>query len=460
MTKRALYASVKEALELGFESTEDVAFSFVVEELRGLARRLGDSEDERKVKKFLEGEVKSFDTMLDSSAERAKALYERVLRELAEKDPEAKEGVASCAKKLSEKLSRAYGVGGFEVPIDYLTSFRSYYCVLRADADNVGRLAQGEVPAGSYLELLESLRREAERRGKAKCAEAFERAAKCAEALLSSVKEATGRELLIPSPTYALALSTALMVTALKSVMTTEYELKGVPVFSGGDDDLALLPAETGLTAVERLRAIYHGEGGFHRVGGCAVPALAVYGKSFSLRFASILDHMSDEIAECARLLKEIAKEAKWRGGSEELEKDTLVLSDSRGGGVALLPLSDERQGLRALKAMWIARLSALLSANLPEDYGLVREAVEAAALAGKWDLAAELVLHTLRRNARQNKLEGEPLGTLELLVGELKRLGAVGEAPAPYGKKPREKVELSVLSWLVEAFRVVRGYP
>ena len=186
---------------------------------------------------------------------------------------------------------------------------------------------------------------------------------------------------------------------------------------------------------------------------------MAVYGKSFSLRFASILDHMSDEIAECTRLLEEIAKEAKWKSGSEELEKDTLVLSDSRSGNVALLPLSGEHQGLRAPKAMWIARLSTLLSANLPEDYGSVREAVEVTTLAEKWELEPNSC-YTRSRETRQNKLEGETLRMLGLLVGELKRLGMVGKVPAPYGKKPVEKVELSILSWIVEAFRIVRGYP
>jgi CRISPR-associated protein Cmr2 len=452
LTKRALYASLKNRLELGFESTEDVAFGFVAPELRGLAARLAEHGDEGKVKRFLESEVKSFDETLDQSAERARAIYERAFRELVERSPEARDAVRGAAETLSSKLSQIYQVEGFEVPEDFATSFRSYYCILRADADNVRRLAQGEIPVNSYLELLDRLKAEAERRGEVSVAEAFGKAEEIVGTLLETLK------IVVPSPTYSLALSTALMVTALKGAALVEGELGGMSVFSGGDDDLALLPAEAGLATVDGLRALYHGEGGFHRIGGCAVPAPVVYGKSFSLRFASILDLMADEVAECARLLEEVAKEAKWARGGETLEKDALVLSESRGGGVALLPLGGGRESLKALEAMWIARLCGFLSANLPEDYERVRDAVEAAAKAGKEELAAELFRRALERNVRPDRLKERTVELLLELARELERSGAV-EAPEPHGR-PGERGELTVLSRLVEAYRVARGYP
>lgn len=453
LTKRALYASLKNRLELGFESTEDVAFSFVAPELGGLTARLAELGGEGvAVKRFLESEVKSFDETLDQSAERARAIYERAFRELMERSPEARDAVRGAAKTLSSKLSRIYQVEGFEVPEDFVTSFRSYYCILRADADNVGRLARGEIPVDSYLELLGQLRAEAERRGEVSVAEAFGKAGEIVGTLLKALKR------VVPSPTYSLALSTALMVTALRGTALVEGELGGIPVFSGGDDDLALLPAEAGLAAADRLRALYHGERGFHRVGGCAVPAPVVYGKSFSLRFASILDLMADEVAECARLLEEAAKEARWARGGGTLEKDALALSESRGGGVALLPLGGGRESLKALEAMWIARLCGFLSANLPEDYARVRDAVEAAAKAGKEELAAELFRRALERNVRPDKLKEKPVELLLELARKLERSGAV-ETPEPYGK-PGERSALTVLSRLVEAYRVARGYP
>jgi CRISPR-associated protein Cmr2 len=453
LIKRALYASLKSRLELGFESTEDVAFSFVAPELRGLTARLAELGGEGvAVKRFLESEVKSFDETLDQSAERARAIYERAFRELMERSPETRDAVRGAVKTLSSKLSRIYQVEGFEVPEDFAISFRSYYCILKADADNVRRLARGEIPVNSYLELLDQLKAEAERRGEVSVAQAFGKAGEIVGTLLETLK------IVVPSPTYSLALSTALMVTALKGAALVEGELGGMSVFSGGDDDLALLPAEAGLAAVDRLRALYHGEGGFHRVGGCAVPAPVVYGKSFSLRFASILDLMADEVTECARLLEEVAKEAQWARGGGTLEKDALVLSESRGGGVALLPLGGGRESLKALEAMWIARLCGFLSANLPEDYERVRDAVEAAAEAGKEELAAELFRRALERNVRPGKLKERPVELLLELARKLERSGAV-EAPEPYGR-PGDRSALTVLSRLVEAYRVARGYP
>jgi CRISPR-associated protein Cmr2 len=465
LTKRALYSSMKRALELELESTEDVALNFVIGRLRGLVKaqekqleELGD--EGRRVKSYIMEEVKSYEKTLNQNADIARALYERVFRELAERSPGAGKDIENHTKFLSKALSQIYRIGDFDVlPESFLTSFRSYYCILRADADNVRKLAQGEVPVSSYLELLEDLRKEAEERGEVEVANAFGKAKEIVEVLFNKPKKVNKRELLIPSPTYALALSTALMVTALKSTIIVEHELKGLPVFSGGDDDLALLPVETGLAAVEKLRAIYHGEEGFHKIGNYVVPAPAVYGKSFSLRFVGILDLMADEIAECAKLLEETAKKAVWTCNGDKLEKDTLVLSESRGGSVALLPLSDRRRSLKALEAMWVAHLCGVLSANLPEDYERVEEIVETALRARKWDLAFEILQRTLERNACYDKSKSPLFKRLLQFVSELKQ-PALGEALIPYEEEPEKKTERSVLSWLIEAFRVMRGYP
>ena len=465
LTKRALYSSMKSVLELELESTEDVALNFVIERLRGLAKaqekqleELGD--EGRRVKSYVMEKVKSYEKTLDQSADKARALYERVFRELAERSPEARKDVENNTKWLSSAFSQVYQIEGFDVlPESFLTSFRSYYCILRADADYVGRLAQGEVPVSGYLELLEGLRKKAEERGEVEVASAFGKAKKIVEVLFNKPKKANKRELLIPSPTYMLVLSTALMMTALKSTIIVEHELKGLPVFSGGDDDLALLPAETGLAAVEKLRAIYHGEEGFHRIGNCVIPAPTVYGKSFSLRFVSILDLMADEIAECVKLLEETAKEATWTCNGDKLEKDTLVLSESRSSSVALLPLSDELRSLKALKVMWIAHLCGVLSANLPEDYEQVKEIVETALRAKKWDLAFKVLQHTLERNACYDKSKSPLFKKLLQFVSELKQ-PALGGALMPYEEESKKKTERSVLSWLIEAFRVMRGYP
>ena len=476
LTKRALYEYLKDSLEFRFDSTEDVAFDLLKQE--GLAmiaehlRKLG-GEAER-VAKYIEGSVMSFDIALDMNAERARAMYEvslrRVFRELATSDPNVRELVQRVVKGVSSKLGQVYKVTDLQPPEDFFTSFRSYYFILRADADSVGELSKGRIPVKSYIEFLEGLGKEAEKRGEEKISKAFRSARECVRLLteelqreLSSVQEgsdARQREerasLLLPSPTYSLALSTALMVTALKDVMTVRHMLNGAPVFSGGDDDLALLPIETGLAAVDILRGLYHGENGFHRIGGYFIPAPVVYGKSFSLRVANILDLMSDEIAESARLLDEVAKETVWFHSAGETEKDSLILSDSRSGAVALLPLGDGRKALKALELMWLSRLCGSLSANLPEDFERLSDAVERAAETGSWDVALKLLGYTLERNVSRDLRGKDLLDKLQRFLEELAQQGW-----RSHKKRSHENLKKSsVLSWLVESFWVVRRYP
>ena len=460
--KRALYASLRsleEPFEV-FDSTEDVSISFVRSKLLGLTeylRELG-SVGER-VKRYIEEEVRSFDSMLDQSAEKARSMYEQALDSaLRQLMPRGK--VQELLASLSSELGRFYAVEDLHVPEDLLTTFRNYYCILRADADNVGDLGRGKIEADKYVKLLESLQNVAKEAAERDAVEAFKEAIDITWSLLDKLGS------ILPSATYALTLSTALMVTALKDSINVEFRLYGTPIFSGGDDDLALLPIETGLAAVELLRSTYHGEMGFHRVGNYAIPAPVVYGKSFSLRFANILDLMADEVAECARLLDDVAKRARWTVSGKEFSKDTLAISSSR-GGLSILPLADEAGGpspaciksspLKALELMWLAKLCLQLSTGLPEDYDLLKEAVEVAVEKGDWDLAHKVLLRVLSRNVPRGKLEGEVLSRLVSELEEIKQRKQRGKVPLP---GELEALELSAFSWLVEAYRVVRGYP
>jgi len=472
LTKRALYEYLKDSLEFKFDSTEDVAFDLLKQEgLAGIAKHLralgGEAE---KVANYIEGKpfnVMSFDVALDANAEKARSIYEsslkQLFRERAARDPSVREIVQQEVRRVSSKLGQVYEVAGLQLPEDFFTSFRSYYFILRADADSIGELSKGRIPVGSYVELLDRLGEEAEKRGGREIGKAFRGAREYVRLLaeelrkeLSSAQEggdARQREggIMLPSPTYSLALSTVLMVTALRDVMTVRHMLNGAPVFSGGDDDLALLPIETGLAAVDILRGLYHGENGFHRIGDYFIPAPVVYGKSFSLRVANILDLMSDEIAESARLLDEVAKKAVWSHSAGETKKDSLVLSDSRSGAVALLPLGDGHRALKALELMWLSRLCGFLSANLPEDFQRLSDAVERAAETGSWDTALKLLGYTLERNVSRDPRGKDLLDGLQRLLEELAQQGW-----RSHGNSERR----SALSRLVESFQVVRGYP
>ena len=471
LTKRALYEYLKDSLEFKFDSTEDVAFDLLKQEgLAGIAKHLRAlGAEAEKVANYIEGSVMSFDITLDANAEKARSIYEsslkQVFREQAARDPSVRELVQQAVRRVSSKLGQIYEVTGLQLPEDFFTSFRSYYFILRADADSIGELSKGRIPVESYVELLDRLGEEAEKRGEKEIGKAFRSAREYVRLLteklqkeLSSTQEGSDAQqqekdisLLPPSPTYSLALSTALMVTALKDVMTGRHMLYGAPVFSSGDDDLALLPLETGLAAVDILRGLYHGENGFHRNGDYFIPAPVVYGKSFSLRVANILDLMSEEIAEGFRLLNEVAKKAVWSHSAGETEKDSLVLSDSRSGAAALLPLGDGRKALKALELMWLSRLCGFLSANLPEDFERLSDAVERAAERGSWDVALKLLGYTLERNVSRDPRGKDLLDGLQRLLEELAQQGW-----RSHGNSERR----SALSRLVESFQVVRGYP
>jgi CRISPR-associated protein Cmr2 len=181
------------------------------------------------------------------------------------------------------------------------------------------------------------------------------------------------------------------MITALKDVREVA-KYRGQVIYAGGDDVLALLPAETALIATRNLRDNYWGdEIGFHNVGGYpfATPRLPGFGRSFSVRYVNIMDIMSAEIKEATRLLEEEAKKVQWDFPGFSVWKDAIVVSESRTGKSAVLPLTTPKQlfapqtphkafsVLNALNQLFVMRLGGALSGNLPEDYERYREVVE-----------------------------------------------------------------------------------
>lgn len=235
------------------------------------------------------------------------------------------------------------------------------YAIIRADADNVGKLISGCLPAAPSppsARLLES-REDAERQWR----EDKERFAKLVEAVQILGAEAgcggeggRGVRYIIPSPAYYAALSASMMLTALKDVYIASLKYGGEVVFAGGDDLLAFSPLATAFDIVRETREAYWGDGGFHKIGAYALPALAAYGKSYSVRAAhSITDFMAVEVEEAARLLEKAKDSVEG--------KDALAVSTSTGhaGYVKVGQAS-------LLKAVADAYRSGALSKNLPYD--------------------------------------------------------------------------------------------
>jgi len=343
--------------------------------------------------------------------------------------------------------------------------FRSYYAIIRGDADDVGKLSRGEIDLGSYVSLLERLKQSSD---PVTPVGAYNRLIDIINGL---IKEKVG---LVVTPTYYAALSMALMVTALKDVFTTNFKYYATPItgliFSGGDDILALAPTEVAVSMVKDLRSNYWGdEDGFHVISNYYVAAPRAYGfgRSFSLRFANIMDIMSEEVREAFELLEGVAKKTTWALNGKELSKDTLVISESRTGKLAVLPLSDpscnEVSGIPdVLNEFFVLRLGGALSGNVPEDYGRYRDIMEALINNCNKQMMSDVWDHIVKNNTKITELKESVranLSTVALSQGynvDPCRKAVIKEDEAGSD----ESRGTNVINELVKAYEVLRVYP
>ncbi|MEM1919506.1 MAG: type III-B CRISPR-associated protein Cas10/Cmr2 [Desulfurococcaceae archaeon] len=264
-------------------------------------------------------------------------------------------------------------------------SLRTQYAVVKGDADNIGEIMRGEMfsKITKYKEIIiESIKSNGKPIGSEEVYkdldEGYGNAAKILEAL--------GLERLPLSPAMYQALSLSLMLTAISDYRIVR-EGYGFLIYSGGDDVLAFLPIETAINTVIKLREEFYSNG-FKKVNDIPVASSIPTGRSFSLRFANILDVMSTEIFNAIEYLKERAKKARWsisgecsQTGKFVCEKDTLVVTSSRSGVGALFPLKigiDHKQDDNVKEILDLIReilqetplhLLTVLSSNIPEDY-------------------------------------------------------------------------------------------
>lgn len=201
------------------------------------------------------------------------------------------------------------------------------YAIIRADGDNIGKLISGCLPPAQRPPVEDRLV-EGDKGQWEEDQRRLEKLEKAVQVLGEKAKcrgAGGGAEAryAVPSPAYYAALSASMMITALKDAYIVAKH-DGEVVFAGGDDLLAFAPLAAAFHIVKESREAYWGEGGFHKIGPYSLPALAAYGKSYSVRAAhSITDFMAIEVEEATRLLEK-AKEA-VRG------KDALAISTSTG---------------------------------------------------------------------------------------------------------------------------------
>jgi hypothetical protein len=285
--------------------------------------------------------------------------------------------VGSMFQGFSSEVEYLGGVTARPRDVVNFAKLRTNYSIVKGDADGIGRTHQGALPPGMTLDeyvkvLFEAVSQNLASEERERLWMAYD-TARVISGELSRVKEG-----LIVSPTLTAVISLALQVTALRDVAIV-IGSDGFPVYSGGDDVLALLPIERWYTVVGNLRSHFWGdrESLFHIITSngrdVAIAQALPVGRSFSVRVADIMDIMSREIQEATGLLEDVAKRTRWRLYDREYEKDTLVVSDSRSMAQAALPMSTgftliASGVLRTLGSMFIAENMGVLSANTPED--------------------------------------------------------------------------------------------
>lgn len=459
LLKRAIYIVNKASRGLPeFASTDDVAFKWksdtvyrLIEELKEVAKRFVDavkrsaSEEEytnvenalKSLMMFGMGKGVDVDVTAKTmsmilgvaiSSERLVSTLSRVLIKLCI-ESESKvvpklldlvEDLASARDDVVEEVGRLFDlvkefsredirVKGYRASeICKLLEVPITFAILRSDADYIGDLHKGLRPVEfkDYMKILRevlvaTLKNYVPEDEAKSVGERFERIAEVFETL--SLREVPA------TPARTSALSLALMLQALEDTRIVDRS-RGMLIFSGGDDLLALVPAQTALRTAFELRESYAEDFVEVVVNNNSFRILRMHiplGRSTSIRFANIKDLMNIEIARAFELLEGVAKEARWRLGPVERSKDSLVVSDSRSGEVTLLPLNSDMIGLSKV-GLGVALLTATgaLSSSFPEDFRSMIEDVgqiPSSALAKVFE-------YVLRRNVVSSEVEGKKL--------------------------------------------------
>ncbi|MEM4838041.1 MAG: type III-B CRISPR-associated protein Cas10/Cmr2 [Desulfurococcaceae archaeon] len=287
--------------------------------------------------------------------------------------------IFSLIKTLAEKR---------EINLNNLCQFlslRTQYAIVKGDADNIGKIMMGEMfgKIDEYKEIIvESIKNNGKPVGSEEVYESLNKGYGNAAKII----KALGLKSLPLSPAMHQALSLSLMLTAISDYRIVR-EGNGFLIYSGGDDVLAFLPVETAINTVIKLREEFYSDG-FKKINNIPVASSILTGRSFSIRFANILDVMSTEIFNTIEYLEKRAKKARWsisgkssQSGKFVCEKDTLVVTSSRSGIGALFPLKisiDLKQDDNVKEILDLIReilretpllLLTVLSSNIPEDY-------------------------------------------------------------------------------------------
>jgi CRISPR-associated protein Cmr2 len=471
LLKRALYYRFKAVYGIPFfDSTEDVAFAWYMKAYGKLEQSTQARGECERFYNYLNSDRKDIIILCGNDP---KCTLEKARREFDEcADKVFSNYINKFLNTLTTdiRIMNKYDLDKLR-PDPSIIHYRSYYAIIRGDADNIGKLSKGEIDLSSYVSLLEQLKQSSDPATPVKAYSGL------IDIINGLIKEKVG---LVVTPTYYAALSMALMATTLKDMLATNFKyyitfkyyttpITGL-IFSGGDDILALAPTEVAISMVKDLRSNYWGdEDGFHKISNYYVAAPRAYGfgRSLSLRFANIMDVMSEEIRETFELLEGVAKKTTWTLNSKEFSKDTLVISESRTGKLAVLPLSDpsrnEVLGIPdVLNELFSLRLGGALSGNLPEDYGGYRDIMGALINSCNKQMMSDVWGHVIWRNTKITELRESIRANLSIVaLSQGYNIDPCGKAVIKEDKAGSgESRGTNVINELIRAYEVLRGYP
>jgi CRISPR-associated protein Cmr2 len=230
------------------------------------------------------------------------------------------------------------------------------------------------------------------------------------------------------APARTSALSLTLVLQSLNDAEIIKGN-NGLLVFSGGDDILALLPPETALKASFELRKSYEEDVVEISMDGDSVKVFRMHiplGRSISVRFTNIRDLMNVEMGKAYDLLEDVAKGTRWKTSNAVWDKDAIVVSDSRSGRVAVLPLRGDVTEL-TVDGYGLALLVTLgtLSSSISEDF----ESRVGEAKSIPSEALIKIFAYVLRRNVINAEVSGRRLvdEVMKELSKWVEKAGSIG---------------------------------
>ena len=327
-------------------------------------------------------------------------------------------------KKINSILTR------FKTRID---PPRIYYALIKCDGDSIGKLISGEISEATNLELEDYIKgllegpakeivsyvidgrvRDAVKKAEEKGIEKSR-----VDKLKAFIDRLIEEKEILVSVAYHVSLSRALMRASTRDLERIE-KMKGIAVYAGGDDLLALAPVSQELDIIYETRRSFslgsEALPGFEVLRSSSkscyhIPCLVSVGRSYSIYEAHYMYPMYMVIEKSNGLLEHVAKDSKWIRGDISKRKDSCIVAYSPRGGeeTALLSLNissieDLALSIKTLRSLLYDVESGKFSTSLIYDLKDRFEVIAKLAEAKQFEILGSVVEKVFRDNFSEGK--------------------------------------------------------